>query len=96
MQSKQHELCMTVIRRLHETGVLKHLVLIGSWCLPLYRDYFKDVGELYPVKTRDIDFLVPLASVFRKHVNLPDLLKDLGFIVGFRGDKVICFFSIPN
>jgi hypothetical protein len=58
VQSKQYELCMAVLQRLHKAGVLRHLVLIGSWCLPLYRDYFKDVGPLHPVKTRDIDFLV--------------------------------------
>ena len=96
MQNKQYELCLAVLRRLQEASVLQHLVLIGSWCLPLYQDYFKDVGDLYPVKTRDIDFLVPRSGAFPTRVSVPDLLKDLGFITGFRGEKGCMVLEHPE
>lgn len=96
MESKQFELCLAVLRRLHQAGVLPHLVLIGSWCLYPYREYFRAVGEVYPVKTRDMDFLVPTSGAFRSKVSVPDLLKDLGFITGFRGDKGHIFLQHPE
>ena len=53
------------------------------------------MGTLYPVRTRDIDFLVPPIT-FHRRVNLPDLFKDLGFIVGFRGEKGYMFLEHPE
>lgn len=96
MQNKQYELCLTTLRRLREAGVLDHLVLIGSWCLVVYREYFQGVGDVYPVKTRDMDFVVPSRAAFRKKINVPDLLKDLGFIEGFRGDEGYMFLQHPE
>jgi hypothetical protein len=43
----------------------------------------------YPtaIKTRDIDFLVPRPSKTKAKADLPKLLKDLGFIIGFKGPE---------
>lgn len=96
MQNKQSELCIKVLKTLHEAGVLQHLVLIGSWCLALYRDYFKGVGSVIAVRTRDMDFLVPSAGVITPPVDLPELLKDLGFIPGFRGEQGAMMLQHPE
>lgn len=60
MQKRQYDLCLTVLRRMDASGVLPRMVLVGSWCLVVYRDYFAKVGTLAAVRTRDMDFLVPL------------------------------------
>ncbi len=52
MQTKQYDVCLKVLRRLEESGVLRRVVLVGSWCLVLYREYFRGVGELSAVRTR--------------------------------------------
>ena len=65
MQSKQSELCREVLQRMEDAGVLSGVVLIGSWCLLVYREYFRGVGELTAVRTRDMDFLVPSPAGFR-------------------------------
>ncbi len=96
MQNKQSELCGQVLAKLHRAGVLRHLVLIGSWCLVPYRDYFKDVGRVIAVRTRDIDFLVPSSSAITHPVDLPELLKDLGFIPGFRGAQGAMMLQHPE
>lgn len=96
MQSKQYELSLNVLRKLEEVGVLQNLVLVGSWCLVLYRDYFRDVGALPAVRTRDMDFLVPSVTAIRKSVDIPDLLKDLGFIIGFRGTQGVMMLEHPE
>ncbi len=85
MEKKQYELCVEVLRRLNNAKVLKDIILIGSWCIPFYREYFVK-GEYIPsIKTRDIDFLVPVPKRIRTKVDIPELLKDLGFVVGFKG-----------
>ena len=96
MRSEQFELCLATLRRLQKSGVLQELVLIGSWCLPVYGAYFRGVGQIYAVKTRDMDFLVPPTAKFRGTVHIPDLLKDLGFITGFHGDKGYMFLQHPE
>lgn len=85
MEKKQYELCVEVLRRLNNAKVLKDIILIGSWCIPFYREYFVK-GEYIPfIKTRDIDFLVPTPARIKTKVDIPELLKDLGFVIGFKG-----------
>jgi len=87
VEKKQYSLCLEVLRRLNETGVLANIILIGSWCIPFYKEYFGDPKYISSIKTRDIDFLVPNPSRLKDDVDIPKLLKDLGFIVGFKGSK---------
>ena len=62
-------------------------MLIGSWCLPFYREHF--TGTVYSpmIKTRDMDLLIPHPGKVRASVDIPELLKDLGFAVSFSGSK---------
>lgn len=85
MEKKQFKLCMEVLRRMDKTGVLKNVLLIGSWCVPFYKEYFSGMRYATAIRTRDMDFLIPFPSKLKKKVNIPELLKDLGFVVGFRG-----------
>jgi len=85
VEKRQYELCLEILRRLNRTGILKNIVLIGSWCIPFYKEYFRTKGYLSSIKTRDIDFLVPIPSKIQQKVDVPELLKDLGFVVGFKG-----------
>jgi len=80
---KQYDLCLEVLRRLNKAGVLNRLIVIGSWCIYFYKSYFSDVDYSSSIRTRDIDFVVPIPVKFRKKTNIPELLKDLGFIVDF-------------
>ena len=85
MEKKQYELCVEVLHRLNKAGVLKNLILVGSWCIPLYSDYFKGVKYASSIRTRDVDFMVPGHIKIKTKIDLVDLLKDLGFVVGFQG-----------
>lgn len=93
-----------VLGRLEEAGVLRHLILIGSWCIPCYQEYFEGVPYSTSIRTRDLDFLIPSPRRPMPHVNLPELLKDLGFVVGFRGEgymkldhpELIVEFLVPE
>jgi hypothetical protein len=84
----QFGLCLEVLRRLRKASILDQIVIIGSWCIYFYRNYFIDT-EYSSSRTRDIDFLVPIPTKFKKKTNIPELLKDLGFIEDFHRKGLI-------
>jgi len=85
VEKKQYELCREVLRRLDQRGLLSNLILIGSWCLLLYKDYFQRRSYRAAIRTRDLDFLIPLPQRFAAKVDLHNLLRDLGFVINFKG-----------
>lgn len=87
MEKNQYDLCIEVLKRLEKTGVLKDVILIGSWCILFYKDYFGRVQYPTAIKTRDIDFLVPTPLKSKIKADIPKLLKDLGFVVNFKGSE---------
>lgn len=55
--------------------------LIGSWCFNLY---VKHLGaKPFPLKTQDIDFLIPNPFKGKEHKELVDDLQELGFNIEF-------------
>lgn len=89
MEKKQSDLCLEILRRFHRAGILDDLILIGSWCVYFYKDYFSDVPYIdqATIKTRDLDFLIDKPSKIKKEVDVPVLLKDLGFLMDYKGSK---------
>jgi hypothetical protein len=87
VEKNQYELCIEVLRRLEKARILKEVILIGSWCIPFYKDYFE--GTKYPsaIRTRDMDLLIPNPSRIRIPIDIPELLSDLGFIIGYSGEE---------
>ena len=81
MDKRQYNICLEVLKRLDDSGILSKIILIGSWCLPLYRDFYFCDHEISALRTRDIDFLVSRDTKFNIKVDLPALLEDLGFIL---------------
>lgn len=85
MEKKQYNLCIKVLMKLHEAGLLKDMILIGSWSLIFYKDYFSNITYRPSIRTRDIDLLIPNPLKIKKKLDIPALLKNDGFVVGFRG-----------
>jgi hypothetical protein len=79
------DLVVEVLRRLDKAGVLKDMVLVGSWCIHFYKDYF-DGAALSAIRTRDMDFLIQTPPKLKGEVHVAELLKDMGFIPEFHGD----------
>lgn len=80
---KQYSLCLKVLRRLKDAGLLDEAMVIGSWCIYFYRDYFAELDYASSIRTRDIDFLLPRRLRFKDKIDLPELFKDLGFVIDF-------------
>ena len=94
--ASQSELCREVLSRMRDAEILDDLVLVGSWCLPAYREYFSGVGRVRTLRTRDLDFLVPLPSKLLARVDVVEMLDDLGFIMGYRGAKGYMILEHPE
>jgi len=87
VERKQADLLFKILRLLEKEGVLKHLIIAGSWCLYFYKFYYNKKQPIVSLRTRDVDFLLPDPKSITKEVNLPELLKDLGFVIDYRGEQ---------
>jgi hypothetical protein len=84
VEKKTYEICFEVLRRLEKADILRRLILVGSWCLLFYERYF-DGAYHSMIRTRDIDFLIPIPARLTGKTDLPEILKDLGFVVLHKG-----------
>lgn len=82
---KRYALFLEVLRRFQAAGLLKELILIGSWCQHFYRSYFAGLRYTPTIRTRDMDFLVPVPFRIKNKVDVEELLRDEGFVVIFSG-----------
>jgi len=87
VEKKQSDLCLEILRRFHKEGILDDLILIGSWCIYFYKEYFNNVPYIdqAAIRTRDIDFLIDRPARIKHTVNIPEILKDLGFVTILKG-----------
>jgi len=87
VEKSQYDLCIEVLHRLDKAGILKDIVLVGSWCTLFYKDFFGSKKYMTSLTTRDMDLLIPLPRAIKVKTDVAELLKDLGFIVGFSGSQ---------
>lgn len=87
MDKKQYKLLLEVLKRFQDKGILKSVILVGSWCIPLYKEYFEELKNVSILRTRDMDFLVPSDAKFKTSVDVVALLKDLDFKKKFVGQE---------
>lgn len=79
----QFETLLDLLRAFEREGVLRHLMLIGSWCLFFYRSALPNAEELPTVRTLDADFLIPRPRGLARDVDVPALLTAAGFVPTF-------------
>jgi len=85
VEKKTYNLCLEILRRFQKAGILKYIVLVGSWSIYFYKYYFKSKSYSTYIRTRDIDFLVPTPFKFKKKLDVFKLIEDLGFLEGHKG-----------
>lgn len=85
MENNQYRLVCRLFRSMDESGVLEHVILIGSWCLLAYQQYFSGIPFEPGIRTRDIDLLVPIPLRLKKPVDIEKIVGPLGFITSRRG-----------
>jgi len=58
--------------------------LIGSWCFQLYQKHLGAIN--FPLRTQDIDFLIPNPFQGKEHTDFIKQLEELGFSPDFKPD----------
>ena len=58
--------------------------LIGSWCFQLYQKHLGAIN--FPLRTQDIDFLIPNPFHGKEHTDFINQLEKLGFSPDFKPD----------
>ena len=67
--------------------MLKYIILIGSWSIYFYKSYFKSRAYSTYIRTRDIDFLIPIPFKLKKSLDVFKLIEDLGFLEKYAGSQ---------
>ena len=105
MEKNQYDLMVNILNKLNEAGVLSEITIVGSWCQWFYQNHLFDTSSSFSVfRTRDIDFMINDQPNLRIDANIPELLKELGFIEGRDSDgyyrlehpDLIVEFLLPN
>ena len=96
MEKQKYDLCIEVLRRMQKEGLLDKTLLVGSWCLLFYKDYFNGCSLLPIIRTRDLEFLFPVPFVFNHSVDMYELLRDLGFVLDYKGEQGYIIFQHPH
>ena len=89
MENEQFEIFHKILAKLNDSGSLSELVLIGSWCLPIYSKIYSGNTEIQMLRTKDIDFLVKDPRNVRKPVNIDLALQEIGFEPTFDASSVL-------
>ena len=96
MEKKTFNLTLEVLNRFQKAGILRSIVLIGSWSVYFYKYYFKSKSYSSFIRTRDIDFLVQVPMKLNKKIDLSKMLEDLGFIEEFSRSKGYIKLTHPD
>ena len=71
-------------------------MLIGSWCLYFYRIEFGKSDQIQAVRTLDLDFLIPANRKISKEIDVPEILKQMGFIPTFNRSTSLIVYDHPD
>lgn len=86
------ELLYTMLNDLQRAGVLKHVILVGSWCQDFYRHNYEDSFQIPATRTMDADILIPRRLRLAHSVDLPALFDKRGFVTKLYGDSGLTKF----
>lgn len=68
---------------MESSEALNEIVLVGSWCLPIYKYLYGDIPSIPVLRTTDIDLLISNPKHIRHPVNIDIILQEIGFDPSF-------------
>lgn len=90
------ELLLSVLKAFDKEGLLGDLVLIGSWTHLLYAEHFKNPPEIPATRTLDLDFMLSKPKLVKKAVDVPAVLKGLGFMENVNPHDNVVKYQHPD
>lgn len=70
---------LDIIKTLNQTGLLDHLILIGSWAMFFYKEIFPNFTPT--IRTTDLDFFVPYIKTSIENKSTIKALKEIRYEV---------------
>jgi len=89
LENEQFEVFHKILTKLNDSGSLNELILIGSWCLPIYSKIYSGNTEIQMLRTKDIDFLVKNPRNISKSINIDSVLQEIGFEPTFDTSSIL-------
>ena len=78
---EKFELLLAVLRDMQKADILRHFILIGSWCQNFYRHLYGNPVEIPAARTMDADMLIPKQLPKDKQVSIPQIMEKNNFAV---------------
>ncbi len=78
---EKFDLLLAVLRDMQEADILKHFVLVGSWCQNFYRHMYSNPIEIPAARTLDADMLIPKRLPLNKQVSISKIMEKNDFAV---------------
>jgi hypothetical protein len=84
---EKFKILYTILKDLQDAGVLKHVVLVGSWCQEFYRHHFENSFEIPATRTMDADILIPRRLKLEQPVDVHEIFLKRGFVTQMHYDS---------
>lgn len=90
------KLFLNILHALDDEKVLEELIIIGGWCLFIYREYFGNPISISSIRTADIDFLVSVRQRFSRNIDINAIFSKLDFEQVFSLNKGFIKYVHPE
>jgi len=78
---EKFDLLINVLRDLQTAGILKHIMLVGSWCQDFYRHLYGNPVEIPAARTLDADLLIPRRLPSNVQGNILEIMEKNRFAI---------------
>ncbi len=89
--NSQRKILLELLETFHENGLLKHLILIGSWADFLYEECSVIENYTSLIRTQDIDWLILNRDRPSPPVSLHKILTEKEYMPNFSRSGIVCY-----
>jgi hypothetical protein len=93
---EKFDLLLAVLRDMQKADILRHFVLVGSWCQNFYRHIYGNPVEIPAARTMDADMLIPKQLPKSKQVSISGIMEKNDFAVEVDFTSGLYRFTHPD
>lgn len=93
---EKFDLLLAVLRDMQKADILRHFILIGSWCQNFYRHLYGNPVEIPAARTLDADMLIPKQFPKDRLVSIPQIMENNNFAVEVDFPSGLYRFTHPD
>jgi hypothetical protein len=93
---EKFDLLLAVLRDMQKADILRHFVLVGSWCQNFYRYLYGNPVEIPAARTLDADMLIPKRLPKNKQVSISQIMQKNNFAVEVDFPSGLYKFTHPD